>query len=353
MKRNAVLHVFVKRLKSIVTLLLIAFSFNLQAEKIDTVENHEFTLFLMRSAKPISWSSPAALSSSVIKSNIKQLFNSKKSLHVYGHAVYNFTSDVLEQDTIWMGITSGASFVEELKAVFQEKIGLGTLGIRFPSIVEGKKEIIPDVSLNARYTEARFIKFLLSKESASQIAEFLDYMYSSYEDQYWSPISYYSVAFWPLYDGEGSACTSICFACLESGGIDIGDQLRREWCMEEKIPMDVIGGRYNDNKKVGIFKLLSSKSWYQGEGVENEDYIPLQLYEVNYIMDWVNEQLDESDVHYYSLSDDVQIKGLLMDFRHVKPQQSLSEIMKPRNNPSSFIRYHFEHLEPNSTNNNQ
>lgn len=333
-----------KFLSLLFAILTIVSDENLYAQNDTNSGDHEFTMFLIRSGGNIDWESPSTLYETVLKTSLKAVLNSKKDMHIFGHAVMVMTSPLLGSDTIWLGVNSDSKTRQEVDLVLKEKMGLGALGVSFPAKLEGRDRILTDIRNNNLYTEVKFVKFLLSDESAKQIIEFHDYYHKSYKDSYEAPSYYYGVQFWPLYEGEGAACSSICLASLESGGIFMSDELQNEWMVKLKIPINLVGGRFRNNEKIKVSKVKKTKSWYEGDGVPNEDYIDFELYDVNYMLDWVNREINDENRFVYMLRDDLHIDGLQFDFRDVKPHLPLEDIIRERKDPSPFVTNHLENL---------
>ncbi|MCO5261042.1 MAG: hypothetical protein M9916_12960, partial [Crocinitomicaceae bacterium] len=303
----------------------------------------EFTIFLTRSTYPLNWNNPSTLYKTIKKSFFRTTFH-KKGKRFMGHASFNLKSSIINNDTLWMGIAPNV-LKDISKILFKEKIGLGIIGIPFQSKIENREDIVNSLTFNDRHTETSFIKFLISKESAVQIVEFINCFKENFKEIYPSPSSFYGGAFWPLYKGEGAGCTALCLASLESGGIIPEDSIKNEWQIKVKLPMDLIGGRFNNSIKVPFKKIKKTKQWYNDNGQKNIDYIDFEIYDPNYMMNWVNKQMGSSTVHTYKLSDKVTIKGLTFDYRNSKPKASLEEIMIDRPEPCPFVKQYMEDLE--------
>lgn len=313
---------------------------------------HEYTIFFTRPAYPLNWESPSTLYNTVKKSYLLSKFH-KKGKRFLGHAAFNLKTDLLgdQGDTLWMGIKPETQ-KDMARLLFKEKIGLGVIGVPFHSEIEGKKEILYDLTFNNRYTEVNFITFIISRESAQQIIAFTENFLGNYKDGMASASNYYGGVFWPLYNGEGAGCSALCVAGLESGGIVMEDMIKDQWKAQVRLPMDLIGGEYNDGHEVPTNDIRKRKEWHDGEGQANIDYIDFEIYDPNYMMDWVNEQISSGkhELQTYQLTDKVQIKGIILDYSHIKPEKPLEELMHDREEPSVLVQPHLEMMNSSSHN---
>lgn len=328
------------RMNYIKTLLILPFLFKTIQSSAQEDETYQFTVFLIQSAQPLDWESPSSLYKTVRKSTIKKMSGIGKSRHVYGHSTFNLTSNRTGADTLWLGITSNASAKQELQYIFIKKIGLSVLGVAFPSKLEGRERMVEDLSLNQKHGITYFITYLISKESADQIQEFIKTFHENYKDVYPAPADTYGVGLWPLYNGEGASCLSLVLAAMETGGIVLDDSLINKLNIRVKIPIELVGGVFNEKNKVGIRKVTKTKLWFQGDGLKNFDYVDFDFYEPNNMIEWIQEQLNDSTAHTYRLPNGVELQGLQFDYRHMKPDRPLKEMMQDRPNPSLFyIKY--------------
>lgn len=315
----------------------------------DTKESdkHELIIFLTRSPHPLDWESPSSLFKTVKKSWFKTV-SGKKGKRFLGHASFVLKSSLVENDSLWLGIAP--SVYKEMKdLMFKEKIGLGLLGIAFDSEREDKKGIIENLSFNYKHAEVNFISILLSKESASQIIEFINYFNAHQENYLFPPSSFYGGVFWPLYEGEGAGCTALCLGAIESGGIYIDEEIKDQWLIQKKIPMDLVGGRFNQNKKIRLRDIKRRKHWYTGPGKPNKDYLDFEIYDPNYMMDWVNDIISEGDYSTYFLTPKIELKGVQLDYRDIKPVYRFKEKLQVRPNPNIFTEHYNEMIKPEET----
>ncbi len=328
------------KIRYIVLLLVWTFSIKgVFAQLVDEKDKHELTVFLMSSTRPISWESPRTLYKSTLKSYSKTIFT--KGMRFLGHAVFSLKTDLLE-DTLWMGIAP-MDYKDFSHQLFVEKIGLGVLGYPFKSKIEEKDFLKENLILNAERSEVTFMRFQISRESAQQIIDFLNIFQGYVEEINGSPSNYYGGIFMPLYYGEGSGCTALCVAAMEAAGIVFDEETKNEWMVSVDLPMNLIGGEFNNDKKIALKRIKKTKSWYKGKGLENVDYVNFDIYDANHIFEWVNKRINSMSNITCSLSNSCKIKGISFDYTHIKADGFLLQQYRP--NPNLFINKYFELLK--------
>lgn len=322
----------------VAVLLFIFLGFPSFAQEAKDEDVHELIIFLTRSPRPLDWESPSTLFKSVKKSWFNTMI-SKKGKRFLGHASFVLNSNLVEGDSLWLGIAPRV-YKDMSHLMFKEKMGLGLLGIPFQSEREDKENIINNLSFNYKHTEVNFISILISKESAAQILEFVDYFHKQQEDTAYSPSSFYGGIYWPLYEGEGAGCTALCLGALEAGGIIIDEDIKEQWFIRRKIPMDLVGGRFNQDKKVQLRDIKRRKHWYIGDGEANKDYLEFEIYDPNLMMDWANDLINDSDYLTYMLTPEIELKGVQLDYSHLKPISTFEDRLQARPNPNIFTDYY-------------
>lgn len=322
----------------IAILLFLSVGFPSFAQEAEEEEVHELIIFLTRSPRTLDWESPSSIFKSVKKSWFNTLM-SKKGKRFLGHASFVLHSNLVEGDSLWLGIAPSV-YKDMSHLMFKEKMGLGLLGIPFQSEKEDKENIIENLSFNYKHTEVNFISILLSKESVAQIVEFIDYFHTQEEDTHYAPSSFYGGVFWPLYKGEGAGCTALCLGALESGGVYIEEAIKEQWLIKRKIPMDLVGGRFNQDKKIRLKDIKRRKHWYTGQGKANKDYLDFEIYDPNLMMDWVNDLISKSPHETYMLTPEIALKGIQLDYSHIKPLSAFQEKLQARPNPNIFTEHY-------------
>jgi hypothetical protein len=69
-----------------------------------------------------------------------------------------------------------------------------------------------------------------------------------------------------------------------------------EWYVKVLVPYDLVGGKYNNGRRVRPGEILKRKTWYQGSGVENQEYFTHFIYDPSYIYGWILNQLSAAQM---------------------------------------------------------
>ncbi len=204
---------------------------------------HELTIYVIDAESPISWESPSALYRTVKRSFIKSIL--QRHSHVLGHMIFSLKSDLLKEP-LWMEMTMRYN-LEMLTQVFFKKAGLSVLLFPFKGKLESRNLLESDLKFNIKRKKVAFITFHINERSVKEILEFLS-VFQTKGSENRAPSDFYGPAYWPLFEGEGSSCSSLCMAVLETAGIYM--EGREQWIEKMKIPLDLIGGDLNYGKKI-------------------------------------------------------------------------------------------------------
>jgi len=104
-------------------------------------------------------------------------------------------------------------------------------------------------------------------------------------NEQYAPCDFYGGAFWPRFKNEGSGCSAFGMAMLEIAQVLPTES--KDWLVKVNVPMTIIGGEYNQNKRIKNSTIKKTNSWYIGKGKENEDYVAHFVYEPSIMFDWV------------------------------------------------------------------
>ncbi len=259
-------------------------SFPISSDRDDTL--HKLTIFVIPSNRPLDWSSPASLHKTTKKSWVSTV--TKKHKYSLGHLFVQIESPLLDGPVL-TGMSSVSNF-EKLKLYLIEKVGLGIMGATMKGALDSREKL-EEVISHTLSKEGRiaFLTFLISKEAAMRVIAFLQ----TYRDGTGNgppPSNFYGGAFWPGFEGEGAGCTAFGMALVDACGIDVS---REEWFMRVKIPGELVGGRYNNNKKVKNSLVESYKAWHNGEGELNKDFFQIEMYDPCLIYKWITKRYNE------------------------------------------------------------
>jgi hypothetical protein len=293
---------------------------------------HEVTIFVIAPPAPINWQGPADLLNSTIKS-FSNLISSFQYRFI-GHTLVAFKSSHIEGTKAYS--ISGARPLEVFKGVFKERIGLGLLGGIFKAYIESQKKIDSTLKFNSRKDKVLFIKYLINERSAIRIIDFFEKFEHKFDNCY-APMDFYGGALWPLYENEGAACSAFCVSTLIAGNL-INEEAE-EWKVNFKIPIKLIGGRYNKGNKVAVRDVMRTKEWYHGEGIEGVDFISLEIYDPNKMFNWIKKTFESNDSYFKPVTEN-GIPGLMVDCRNLDIEGETAPITK-RPAMSSFITEYY------------
>jgi len=295
----------------------------------DTTDFHELTVFIIDPAAPIHWQSPSKLYASIKKSFFRKVFHPQ--MRFLGHMAFCLNSDLLEEP-LWMGIAPRGQW-QLLNQLLIKKAGLGVLGIPFKAKIEGKQLLKRSISYNNRKNNAAFITFRINEKSAKRILDFLSVFNKRVNDKY-APSNFYGGIFWPLYENEGAGCSALCIAAMEAAGIKMSES--DTWRVKLNIPLELIGSNFNNGKKIALRKIKNTKTWYQGAGIPEQDFIKFEIYDPALVMKWVENKMNQEYGQYNNLSHN-NLRGLYYDYRHLDTVYAITPLKK-RPVPTLFIQ---------------
>ncbi len=283
---------------------------------------HKLTIFVIPSNRPLDWSSPASLHKTTRKSWISTV--TKKHKYSLGHLFVQIESPLLDKPVL-TGMSS-VSNLEKLKLYLVEKVGLGIMGATMKGAMDSREKL-EEVISHTLSKEGRitFLTFLISKEAAIRVIEFLQ----TYRDGTGNgppPSSFYGGAFWPGFEGEGAGCSAFGMALVDACGIDVS---RPDWFMRVNIPGELVGGRYNNNKRVKNSLVENYKSWHNGKGELNKDFFQIEMYDPCLIYKWITKRYNE----HSSAADN-------LDIQTVENEQYLMA-MEMGETPAQFAPEHY------------
>lgn len=294
------------------------------------INSHILTVYAMKSLKPLDWDSPASLVKSTTRGYKAKLLHHRQ--YLLGHMIIRLESPLIG-GTEYASMVS-TSMKEKRILMLREKIGLGILGIAMEGKLDSEEEIRKDLKLFSRIGKLAYVKYYISEEAARRIILFME-GFSRAEEGHLPPCSYYGGAFWPRYLGEGAGCTAYGICMLELAGL-MGIE-HHEWKVEVNIPVDLVGGGLNQDKKVSRREILKSGSWALSGDSSSQAFIPFTIYDPSIVFDWVHEVRSHNSDGYVS-EEEGTVPGLVADKRHIKPNVDEPVFMK-RPQPSLFIDY--------------
>lgn len=296
-------------------------------------ELHEITLYAMPTLYPLDWSSPASLYNSMKDCFFKT--RKIKDNYLLGHLAVKINSTLLEVPMLFA--MSAANKWERINLVLKEKIGFGIMGYPLEGRFETEQELNKKLAIYTKRGKLAFITYRISETAAKRMIGLVNEMSILREDKK-AACNYYGGAFWPRYENEGSGCSAMGMALL-----DVANLLPSEaddWLVKVNIPMNIIGGGLNGNKKIKNSNIRKTKTWFEGEGVPNEDYVYYQIYEPSIIFDWIIKHRENNNQGYISI-DKEGIPGLFVDYSDKLVSEN-EPLFAKRTRSDKFIDQYFQ-----------
>ena len=303
----------------------------------DTTELHEITLFLMPTMYPLDWTSPSSLYKSMLNIYLKTI--GLKDNYLLGHLAVRLNTPMLKEPLFTA--QSSLRWQERVDMVLKQRVGYGILGAALQGRIEPSEEIQHKLQVYRERNKLGFITFRVNRIAMKRMLTFFDGYQQKINDNY-APSDFYGGAFWPRYYKEGAGCSTFGFALLDVAGI-IPEEAK-DWKIDIKIPMNLIGGQFNKGKRIKNSTIKRTKSWYQGNGIKNVDYAEYFVWDPAIMFEWVIARHATGDSDSYELVTLNEVPGLYKDVRkiQVNPQES---IFMQRPDSNLFIKHYYERLK--------
>lgn len=294
---------------------------------------HEITIFVIPALVHIDWSNPSVLFKTTLKCFIKAI--SARNLYTIGHTIARIKSPFTPEP--FYVAMSGKYHTEKATSVLIRKMGLGVLGATLKGHIEPKKRIHKGIRLYAKRGMIGYIRFKVNEQSIHRVLEFISH-FENKSTLKCAPSELYNGATWPRYEKEGSSCSSFGMALLDVAGIlPPGSE---EWKSSILIPMNLIGGAFNQNKKIKIRTILNTTSWYKGDGLEDTDFVRYSVYDPEKIFEWIKTCRAQNE-HGYIAEDENGIAGLQIDMSHVRVTEP---VFLHRTATNLFVKQYYENI---------
>ena len=317
------------------------FSVNAQSTPEQESAN-ELTIYVMPTLLPLDWSSPASLHASMKNCYLKTI--TQQDNYLLGHIAVKLKSALLPKPLL-IAQTSG-SLQEKLDLIFKQKIGFGIMGAALQGRIESEAELNHKLSVYAKRKKLAYITYQINEKAAKRMIDFITQYSQKMNDKY-APCDFYGGAFWPLYKNEGASCSSFGMALLEITNllpVDAG-----AWKLNKNIPMEIIGGEFNGNKKIKDKTIRKTEKWHSGNGKRNVDFVEYFVYEPSIMFDWILKKRAQPD-SIYTVHDENGIPGLLVNGTDITADER-EPFFENRPEPNLFIDYYKKKITALSTNN--
>ena len=270
---------------------------------------HEISIFVIPSLADIDWSNPSVLFKTTLKCFIKAI--TARNLYTIGHTIVRIKSPKIPEP--YYIAMSGKFHTEKVTSVLVRKMGLGVLGATLQGHIEPEKRIKKGMEIYSKRGMIGYIRFKVNEQSIERVTEFIEH-FKTKSTLKCSPSELYNGATWPRYEMEGSGCSSFGMAILDVAGILPAGS--NEWRVDIKIPMKLIGGEFNGNKKIKIRSILKTTSWFEGKGKEDVGYVRYNVYDPAKIFNWIKKSRTQNEYGYLPENEN-NIIGLRIDMSHV------------------------------------
>ena len=290
---------------------------------------HEITIYAMPTLYPLNWDNPATLYNSMKDCYFKTVLESDN--YLLGHIAVSVNSPILPKPLI-IAMTS-ADAQEKVNLVLKQKIGFGILGATLKGRIEREDELLHKFEIYSKRKKLAFITYRINEKAVRRILSFID-TYTRKNAAGTAPCNFYGGAFWPRYHNEGSGCWAFGMALLSTANLLTAES--EDWRIKVKIPINVIGGEYNHNKKIKYSLIRKTDEWYTGNGVENIDYVNNSVYDPSVIFNWIINQRNATTLNMKPIEKD-GVPGLLFDGRNILISEN-DPLFQERKNPDLFIK---------------
>ncbi len=312
---------------------------NAQQVSRNETQPNELTIYVIPSATPLNWTSPATLYKSFFRGYVSKFL--KKEKYLLGHLFVKLSTPLLDSP-LYAGMAS-ASKKEKRILYLKEKVGMAILGVAMSGKLDTREELERKISHYSGKNKLAFITYRISEESARRILDFYR-IFSSGSERNFSPSGFYGGAFWPRYENEGAGCTAFGLSMLDVAGL-LGKETDN-WKVSVDIPMELIGGEFNNNMKIRSRMIKKHKQWSDGSGQEEVDYVPFWIYDPSFIFTWIKAQRNlpvEARQNGYYPADQDKLPGLFTDRSKEKPDPD-DPVIKPRTGNFFFLRPYYHKL---------
>lgn len=289
---------------STLLLVLVLLSFG-TASTIAQEPNHEVRLYTIPSMYPIRWDSPAILYKSAKHCFYKTI--SLKDNYLLGHMVVCLNTPLLPQKR-YLAMTA-ANKMQRVDLILKERIGLAILGATLEGELEKEEHIKHMLDVYTIRKKLAYISFKVSESTMLRILDFVQ-QFSRCNSGEPTPSNYYGGFYWPLYENEGAGCSAFALGVLAAASILPAES--DAWLKNVNIPISLIGGEYRENDRIPFGRIKRTKSWYDGSGLPNIDFVKVQTYDPNALFDWILKRRLTNDTIFVAAESD-GAPGLTVD----------------------------------------
>jgi hypothetical protein len=289
---------------------------------------HEIRIYSIASMHPIRWDNPSTLYKTA-----KHCFYKTATLkdnYLLGHMIVCLNSPLLPQKR-YLAMTA-ANKRKQVELILKDKIGLAILGATLEGELESEAHMQHMVQVYTQRHKVAYLSFLVSESAMVRILDFVEQFSRKIPGEI-QPSRYYGGFYWPLYENEGAGCSAFALGMLAAASLLPAEA--SEWLKNVKVPMTLIGGEYRANKRIPFGRIRRSKTWYEGEGLPNVDFVNVQTYDPTALFDWILKRRSMSDTIFIPSEQD-GLPGLTVDCTN-RSVPAENPFFKKRPEPNLFL----------------
>jgi hypothetical protein len=325
---------FFNKIFWLTALLIIAFNQSTLAQNEQQQKKiHEFTIYAIPTLEPLNWESPSALYKTMRNCYFKTI--AVPDNYLLGHVAVRLTTPLLPEPLL-VAMTS-ANPQEKVDLILKKKVGYGIMGATLGGRLETEPELKHKLSVYAKRNKLAFVTFRVNETAARRMLGFIK-KYSEKKNEKYAPSDFYGGSFWPLYTNEGSGCSAFGAALLDAA--DLLLPFTDNWKLEVKIPTSIIGGEYNNGKKVRFSTISKTNKWHNGEGQANVDYVDYLIYEPSVMFKWILDKRTENTPDFLPIEEN-GVPGLYFDGSSIQVSDTI-RLFEQRPEPNLFINRYFQ-----------
>lgn len=329
---------------SLTTIIVTGQSVSTEYSKTDMVSSdsidggkNELTIYVIPSKVKYDWTSPHTLYKTFIRNYKRNMLT--RDNYMLGHAFVELRSPLCPKG-ILAGMRSG-SRKEQKDLLMKQHYGLAILGADICGKLETGADLEHTREKYSRKGQLAFMSFFINDAATERLIEFFQTYKAGIESD-GSSGARYGGAFWPRYKGEGAGCSAFVISFLDLAGL-LQDEFD-DWMLKIKIPMDLIGGPYNNYNDVRLRDIRKYKSWEGNAESGNKAFEYLGIYDPSIMYEWINENWDKQSINDEMTLTPLQLnkaRGIRIDGRGLPVPQEDS-IFTERDKPSIFIDYYLK-----------
>lgn len=299
-------------------------------------QDNELTIYVIPSISPIDWSNPSVLFKSTGKCYLRAIW--QENHYIIGHTIARIKSPLLPKP-LYVAMC-GKVITEKPELLFVKKLGFGAMGATIQGTIEPEEKIKSGLELYSRRNRVAYIRFKINDKAVKRLMEFVT-GYQTKSIAGYAPCDLYNGATWPRYEKEGSGCSAFGMALLDVAGIL--PAVSTAWRISIKMPMDLIGGEYNNHRKIKIGTILKRKTWYEGDGVEGVDFVTYKTYDPALVFNWILNTRSQQNAGFLPDTEE-GMPGLLADRQDVVIPDS-EPVFKQRTDSDVFVKCYHNRLK--------